>query len=258
MTWIVGASTLFGYGVVISDIQVSCGVSGPRIDILQKAYPVSKYIVAGFAGDVFPGFALLNNLWRFLNSPPLENDECWDPQWVAENWPKEAQKVYQQIEKENKYQGTDILMMGLKAFVNQKKRIFGDAKGHLTVFRSPDFLPETEEGGRKAMSIGCGAFVPKYTNMLENLMRDENLTYMKGEIYNPGGYGRRIAENLKWIVQKNPEDGISEHFQLFVVRLGEIRLFNSTGMPKLAKSWDELNAMLQDNTDLHSLIANNS
>ena len=75
MTWIVGASTLFGYGVVISDVQVSCGISGPRMDVLQKAYPVSNYIVAGFAGDVRPGLVLLESLRRFLNSPPPLEDE---------------------------------------------------------------------------------------------------------------------------------------------------------------------------------------
>lgn len=111
MTWIVGASTLFGYGAVISDVQVSDD-TGLRMDVLQKAYPVGNYIVAGFAGDVRPGLILLQSLWSFLNSPPPPDDECWDPQWVAENWPDEARRVYQQLGKEDRIQGTDVLMMG--------------------------------------------------------------------------------------------------------------------------------------------------
>lgn len=258
MTWIVGASTLFGYGAVISDVQVSDSASGLRMDALQKAHPVGKYIVAGFAGDVRPGLVLLGSLSSFLNSPPPPDDECWDPQWVVDNWPDEARKVYQQIGEEARFEGTDILMMGLKSTGNREKRVMGDAIGHLSVFRSPDFLPESEQGGRKAKSIGCGANVEKYTTMLEALMCDDDLTYMQSEVYNPGGYGRRIAENLRWIVQQNPEDGISEHFQLFIVRMGEIRLFNSTGMPMLAQNWTELVPMLEEYMNPQSLVAKRS
>lgn len=255
MTWIVGASTLFGYGAVVSDVQVSNITSGLRMDVLQKAYPVGKYIVAGFAGDVYPGFILLESLSRFLNSQPPADDECWDPEWVAENWPNEARRVYQQLEKKLQFQGTDILMMGLKATGNQEKRVMGDAIGHLTVFRSPNFLPESEQGGRKAMSIGCGANVTKYTTKLEELMLDKDLSYMKGEVYNPGGYAKMIAETLAWLVQKNPEDGISEQFQLFIIRMGEIKYWYPPGIPKLAQSWAELVPMLKEYMNPKSLVA---
>lgn len=67
MTWVVGASTLFGYGVLVSDIQVTDEVTGHRMDILQKAFSVGKYIVAGMAGDVRTGLILLSDLSRFLN-----------------------------------------------------------------------------------------------------------------------------------------------------------------------------------------------
>jgi len=250
MTWIVGASTLFGYGAVISDVQVSDD-TGLRMDVLQKAYPVGNYIVAGFAGDVRPGLILLQSLWSFLNSPPPPDDECWDPQWVAENWPDEARRVYQQLGKEDQIQGTDVLMMGLK----KKKGVMGNAIGHLSVFHSPEFLPESEQGGRKAKSIGWGVNVTKYTAMLEELMRDEDLTYMKGEVYNPGGYAKRIATTLAWLVQNNPEDGISEKFQLFIIRMGKISLLNPTGIPKLAQSWDELVPMLEKYMNPQSLMA---
>ena len=176
MAWIVGASTLFGYGAVISDVQVSCGASGPRMDVLQKAYSVSRCIVAGFAGDVLPGFFLVQSLRDFLNSRPPPTDECWDPQWVAENWPDKARRVYRQIREEYRPDGTDILMLSLKPAGNSEQRVMGDAIGHLSVFRSPDFLPESKQGGRKAMSIGCGNGVEKYTTKLEELMLDPDLS----------------------------------------------------------------------------------
>ncbi len=256
MTWIVGASTLFGYGCVISDVQVSDDTSGLRMDVLQKAYPVGKYIVAGFAGDVFPGFALLESLSNFLNSPSPDDDECWDPQWVAENWPDEACRVYRQIMEEYRPDGTDILMLGLNAAGNSEQRVMGGAIGHLSVFRSPDFLPESKQGGRKAMSIGCGEKVEKYTTTLEELMLDPDLTYMQAEVFNPGGYAKRIAETLAWLVQKNPEDGISKQFQLFIVRMGEIKYWNPPGIHTLAQSWDELIPMLKEYMNLQSLVAN--
>lgn len=60
MTWVLGASSLFGYGVMLSDVQVSVGEK--RFDILQKAYPLSNYILGGFAGSVQIGFMFLQSL----------------------------------------------------------------------------------------------------------------------------------------------------------------------------------------------------
>ena len=96
----------------------------------------------------------------------------------------------------------------------------------------------------------------KYTATLEDLMRDDDLTYMKGELYNPGGYGRRVAETLSWMVKENPVDGISTNFQLFIVRMGGIKLWNPTGMPKLAHNLDELRNMLDGRMDAEALMAN--
>jgi hypothetical protein len=255
MTWVVGASTLFGYGAIISDVQVS-NDSGFKMDVLQKAYPVGKYIVAGFAGGVHPGFALLESLQSFLSSVDVADDECWDPQWVADNWPIEACRVYQELKRQGPVPETHILMLGLKAAGTPEKRVMGGAIGHISVFRSPDFIPHSKKGGRKAMSIGCGSHVEKYTATLEDLMCDDDLTYMKSEEYNPGGYGKRIAENLSWIVNKNPKFGISKYFQLFIVRMDGFKQWNPTGMPKLAHNLDELYNMLDGRIDAESLVAN--
>jgi len=257
MTWVVGASTPFGYGAVISDIQVS-NDEGLREDVLQKVYPVSRCIVAGFAGDILPGFFLVDSLRDFLKSPLPATDGCWDPQWVADNWPEEARRVYRQIKEEYRPDGTDILMLGLEDARNSKPRIMGDAIGHLSVFRSPNFVPKSKQGGRKAMSIGCGNGVEKYTTTLEELMLDDDGSYMQAEVYNPGGYGRRIAENLAWIAKQNPEDGISEHFQLFIVRMGGLTHWDPPGVSKLARSWPDLLQMLRDDMDPQSLAANGS
>lgn len=256
MTWVVGASTLFGYGAIISDIQVSNESLGFKMDVLQKAYPLGKYIVAGFAGGVVPGLALLENLKNFLSSVDIAEGECWDPQWIADNWPYEARRVYQHLENNSPVPETHILMLGMKAAGTPEKRVMGGAIGHLTVFRSPDFLPESKTGGRKTVSIGCGANVGKYTSVLEALMRDDDGNYMKAELFNPGGYGRQIAETITWMTKKNPVFGISRYFQLFIVRMGEIKQWNPRGMPEIAQNLDELKNMLNGQMAVESLVAN--
>lgn len=45
-------------------------------------------------------------------------------------------------------------------------------------------------------------------------------------------------------------------FQLFIVRMGEIKQWNPTGMPKLARNLEELRNMLDGHIDAESLVAN--
>ena len=251
MTWVVGASTLFGYGVVVSDIQVLCQRSGRGMDVLQKAYPVGKYIVAGFAGDAHAGLTLLEDLTVFLNSPPVPDDECWQPQWVADHWPESARVAYGRLGSQTPIGETHILMLGLQP----KQRVLGNAVGHISVFRSPDFHPETQTGGRKFASIGCGSGVALYTDALRTLMLDEHLTFMKAEIGWIGGYGRVIADVLLRVASQHPTAGISEHFQLFLVHMGKIEQWDTPGMPKLAHGWPDLLRMLEEGIDPEALLA---
>ena len=90
MTWVVGATSIFGYGVAVSDIQVTCNASGRHMDVLKKVFPVGKYIAAGFAGDVRAGMAMVTELRNFLNLHGIPEHECWEPRWVAGNWPPRA------------------------------------------------------------------------------------------------------------------------------------------------------------------------
>jgi hypothetical protein len=68
MTWVIGASSLFGHGAVISDIQVTFR-TGQTVDLLQKAYPLGRFIVGGFSGSVLIGFRLLQSLKDMLKLP---------------------------------------------------------------------------------------------------------------------------------------------------------------------------------------------
>lgn len=255
MTWAVGASTLFGYGVLVSDIQITDKVTGHRMDVLQKAFSVGKYIVAGMAGDVRTGLILLSDLSRFLNSVQIPEDECWDPEWVAEHWPEQARQVYHSLASQRNVGETHIIMVGLKPEGSPERRVLGNAVGHISVMRSPDFYPESQKGGRKVMSIGCGNEVKIYTDTLKNLILDPNLDYMKSEIGSIGGYGRRIGSVLQTIAERNPIDGVSNHFHLFIVRMGETKQWSSRGMPKVAQTWPELIEMIGDKAGSNALVA---
>jgi hypothetical protein len=225
------------------------------MDVLQKAFPVGKYIVAGLSGNVRAGLTLLSDLSRFLNSVQVPEDECWDPEWVAEHWPEQARQVYHGLVSQKNVGETSIIMVGLKSEGTPDRPVLGGAAGHISVMRSPDFYPESQKGGRKAMSIGCGSKVKLYTDSLEHLMLDPDLNYMKAEIGSIGGYGRLIGDVLKTVAERNPTDGISNHFHLFIVRMGEIRQWSSHGMPKVAQTWPELVKMIGDKADSNALVA---
>ena len=85
MTWVIGASSVFGVGLLVSDVRVSLR-NGQRRDMLRKVYALGPYIGLGFAGSVACGFAI----WEVLQSrysvatPPgkayePEGWELWAP-----------------------------------------------------------------------------------------------------------------------------------------------------------------------------------
>src|SRR5258707_2174952 len=92
MTWVVGASSLFGYGVMVSDVRVSWS-DNTEADLLRKAYRVGPYLLAGFAGSVNVGFQLIDSLQKFL-LPPDNSVAAWKPDWVAEHWYPEAAQIF--------------------------------------------------------------------------------------------------------------------------------------------------------------------
>ena len=77
MTWIVGAAAMAGYAVGISDVRVTFA-DGRESDCLQKLYPMSRFIAAGFAGSVRIGFAMLDALADLLRDLP--GGSAWHPE----------------------------------------------------------------------------------------------------------------------------------------------------------------------------------
>jgi hypothetical protein len=80
MTWVIGASSIFDYGAMMSDVRVTFR-DGSERDLVQKAYPVGPYIVAGYAGSVRIGFQMLDSLTKFLIVPAnAPQPGAWEPE----------------------------------------------------------------------------------------------------------------------------------------------------------------------------------
>lgn len=251
MTWVIGASTIFGYGLVLSDICVTDQTTGKSKDVLQKAYPIGKWIVAGLAGDVRIGLTLLRSLQLYYDEMNPGPDECCQPEWVATEWSKRARRIYTDVANDHDVGECHILTVGLQPTC---EGTLGNAKVHVSVYRSPEFIPESIAGGNAVRSIGSGLHIERYRNAIEHLLTDPDLVYMKAEIGSPGGFGHIIGSMLQREVSLHPEKGISSHFQLFKIRLGSIERWDSPKMPEVARGWPELLEKIEGNMNSNALV----
>ena len=250
MTWVVGASTIWGYGVVISDVQVTFS-DGTTADILQKSYPISNFIVAGFAGSVKIGFMLLESLAQFTQLPSgKEATQAWNPIWVANNWSPIAKKIFNSAPEIEKRLGSKILMLG--ASPNKTSGI--GSKTILVRFSSPDFKPGIMTKSIKLCSIGSGSRVTEYKTIKYLFRLQSNIH--QAEVMNSGGWGRAVAFSISRELNDHPKSGISRHLNIFYVRRGLINEENNNetiffpngkklniSMPPIARGYNEfLNA----------------
>ena len=112
MTWVVGATSMWGYGALYSDIQVTYP-DGTTKDLIQKAYPITNFIAAGFAGSVRIGFTLLQSLAEYTLLPDdVLRTQAWDPLWVARRWSPIAKSVFDSAPSLEKALGARMLLVG--------------------------------------------------------------------------------------------------------------------------------------------------
>jgi hypothetical protein len=151
MTWVVGATSVFGYGALYSDVQVTFADGNTR-DLVQKAYPLSNFIAAGFAGSVRVGFMLLQSLVDFIRLPDgTLRTHAWDPVWVATQWAPIARSVFEGAPPSERSLGARILMLGASPTENAGL----GARMFLCRFADPWFKPGIM--GRFIMSCGIGS-----------------------------------------------------------------------------------------------------
>lgn len=262
MTWVIGGSTLFGYGFALSDICVSCG-EDKELDCLQKIYPVGKFIAAGFSGSVQLGFILLEDLRRFLTLP--EKDTAWKPKWVALNWRRRVRRIFNHAPKELRNLGCSILMVGVSPTEN-----LGDApfpRSIVSVLGAPEFEPQFSKTGG-ILSIGSGSQVEEYKNKLAEFTKDSYHSLMQMEVGNLGGFANAIKIAITQTLQKKAVKGVSKHLHICIVQRGQVLIGNNDfttypkegppinfKMPEVAKNWREFDEICKNNNVVSALTA---
>lgn len=253
MTWVVAASTIFGYGALYSDVQVTFRDGSTR-DIVQKAYPISNFIVAGFSGSVQIGFMLLQSLSDELKIPTQDrNHLAWDPIIVSKRWSTIAKSLFDAAPKEEKMLSSSILMVGISPTENSGL----GAKVIFTRFTSPHFYPNIMTHPIKLCSIGSGAAVQEYKRSIKPLFRLSS-GILNAEIGQPGGWARQLGFSISHTLNNYPRNGISRHIHMIIVRRGSIyvgtnneNIYMPDGskieirMPKVAQGYAEFLSLAQ-------------
>jgi hypothetical protein len=252
MTWVIGASSLFGYGVMLSDVRVTFP-NGKTADILKKAYPVGPCIVAGFSGSVLIGFRLLQSIYDFLAIPPddPETDNlAWRPAWVAQEWSPKARKIFATSPAAERKLGAQFLMVGVSP--DEDMGTPNTRRVYIVRFSDPDFRPGFMRRAFTVAHIGSGGGVSLYKRALRDHFRLD-ASSLRAETGRPEGWAGMLGETVTMVVDEQPIRSVSPHMHILVCRLGEIfegtnskRIYPPDGsgpilfeMPKVATSYEE-------------------
>lgn len=247
MTWVIAASTVYGYGCLYSDVQVTFRDGNTR-DVVQKAYPIANSIAAGFAGSVKIGFMEIQSLTdHLLALSGNDGTYLWDPVLAARSWAPVAQTVFNAAERSEQRLGCRLLLVGASP---TERRGLG-AKIYFIRFSSPEFQPQIMSQPIKMCGIGTGAAVLEYKHSIKPLFR---LTsgLLKAEIGNPGGWGNHLGHSISRKIGGSPRAGISRHLNIILIAKEGFRFgttdqvdHNRDGsrteykMPMLARSYGE-------------------
>ncbi len=245
MTWIVGAAAALGYAVGISDIRVTFS-DGSERDCLQKLYPMSRFIAAGFAGSVSIGFGMLSTLADLLRGLP--DGHAFIPQWVADRFSAMATVIFRESPPDEQALHSHLLLLGAHPTENLGDASWSRCSVH--VLRSPEFEPQAANIGQ-VVSIGCGSAIPVYTEMLAGFTADP-LSLLHGEMMGAQAGHLTLTMAIQSMVEHNPVPGISRHAHICVVRRGSVvigpndhKQYPQSGemidfkMPPVAHTWYE-------------------
>jgi len=218
MTWVIGMTSPLGYGALISDVRVTLS-DGTTRDVLQKAYQVGDFVVAGFSGSVRIGFELLIDLRRFLTIDPPEAGSCWLPRWVAEQWSPRARTVFLAAPERERASGCSILFVGAEP----REDSYFKSAASVCVLRAPAFKPVVIDRGWRFHHIGSGAGI--------NRCKANVRYYFSGEgeksrllAEQAGGLDRLLASSLGRDAINNPALSVSNHMHVFTVRVGSVKV----------------------------------
>lgn len=236
MTWIVGTRTPFGVAFAASDICVTFP-DGATQNCLQKIYGVGNYIALGFAGSVAIGFGMLSHLASLLAQGRA--DDVWDPTVVSQWWSRDAMDLFYDYPPDERQVGCELIM--LAAHPTENTGMPGWAQTYVYGFSSPRFeahlaLPDA------VTSIGSGALSRPYQAAVERLRTSETF-YELAAMHR--GMQIALGSALSRAVTTDPQNGISDLFQLCTVERGNIEIGHVGEMPPLARSYREFQQRTQ-------------
>jgi hypothetical protein len=247
MTWVVGASSLFGYGVMVSDVRVSWN-DGTHADLLRKSYRVAPFILAGFAGSVDIGLRLIGDMQNFL-TPPDASAGAWDPEWVANNWAPRAARLFAASPAEEQDCGAQIIIVG----VSPDQRL--GASEFPLVYNIkldwPDFRPAYLPTPFSVCHIGNGSDVDQYEKAIADFF-DISSPTLQAATAGPAAWAHMLGHSVGRLVADNPTEGISPHVHIQTCCLGNFYEGNNNTtrvypdgrrvdfqMPKIASTYAE-------------------
>ncbi|MCB8836831.1 hypothetical protein [Aurantimonas sp. VKM B-3413] len=256
MTWVVGASSILGYGLMASDVRISFG-DGTEADLLRKCFRVGPYLLAGFAGSVQIGLHLIDSLQHALHNPDQSEPGAWRPDWVAEQWAPIAAKLFESAPSAEQDEGCQILMVGVSP--NEDMGVPEFPRVYVTRFNWPDFTPSHMDKGSSVCHIGSGADVESYEAGIASFFELGSPAMMAGIQAGPTGSLAMIGSRIGRIVSEHPVPGISPHVFIDAVKLGSF--WSGTNdqtqhyadgrkvefkMPKVASSYPQFLALCQE------------
>jgi hypothetical protein len=148
VTWILGSGLPWGYGALIGDVRVTWPATGQHLDVLQKIYPVGPWMIAGFAGSVELGFALVEDLRFFLSG--AGPDYMFPPERALWDWRRRGRRIFGHASSSHRSHGCQILVAAVTPFSNG---LF--LKTICIKLSAPEFLPHKAEP-YQWLSIGSG------------------------------------------------------------------------------------------------------
>lgn len=223
MTWVIGTPTVFGYGLIVADVQVTLKYSTGKqvyVDCLQKIFQVGKSAAAGFAGPVQIGLALMEDLTKcmYLNK---KNRDWIPPYFINKYYSRRTKYIYSKIPDKLKTEETSLIVIA--AHPSKDNGIKGQPKMFGCIMKSPNFKVQEIKMG-KINSIGCGNNVSTYLKKIKGLNKEIYNPLMNFEVGQPRRYGIALADYLNSIARENPQEGISKYFVHAIVSRNYVEL----------------------------------
>lgn len=176
MTWVVGCPS-FGVSVAAADVRVSRGRAPIAEFGVKKLHTIAPNVVAGFAGDIEFGFALITQGRRSLEQLSTPQSEPVPVTLAFDLLPTSLACVGRRIRSAGPSAATDLLVIGCsgaRSLVKGARVPFTQAM--VLRFRdSPFGLPSVAEVPRlRAAAIGSGETAEQHRKSLELWLSDMN------------------------------------------------------------------------------------